>query len=57
MPLLWLCWWDVCHTSEAGLAAGRGRGGQREQSLNPVAVTDVSSYVHSVCEFSQTCLG
>lgn len=57
MPLLWLCWWDVCHTSEAGLAAGRGRGGQREQSLNPVAVTDVSSYVHSVCEFPQTCLG
>lgn len=25
MPLLWLCWWDVCHTSEAGLVAGRGR--------------------------------
>lgn len=36
---------------------GEEGGGQREQSLNPVAVTDVSSCVHSVCDFPQTCLG
>lgn len=36
---------------------GEEEGGQREQSLNTVAVTEVSSYIHSECDFPQTCLG
>lgn len=36
---------------------GEEGGGQREQSLNPVPVTNMSSYIHSECDFPQTCLG
>lgn len=36
---------------------GEEGGGQREQSLNPVAVTEVSSYIYNECDFPQTCLG
>lgn len=36
---------------------GEEGGGQREQSLNPVAVTDVSSYIHSECDFPRHAWG
>lgn len=36
---------------------GEEGGGQREQSMNPVAVTDVSSYIHSECDFPSCAWG
>lgn len=50
---MWLCWWDAHHTSGAGVAAGRGRGGQGDQGLNPLAVTALSLYMHSMCGLPQ----
>lgn len=55
--LTWLCWWDARHAGGAGLAAGRGREGQGEQGLNPLALTAVSSYVHSVRRLPPGCWG